>query len=305
MNVKEVEAKTGITRANIRFYESKKLICPKRSENGYRNYSEEDVEELQRIKLMRLLHISIDEIRQLKDGKATLKSIMEGNVMKMKTEMDQCRISEKLSEKMIGENADYRSINAEAYLTEFEKAEEEGYTAERLKDDVIDSDGNAWCRYFARLIDLSLLITIIDFAVPEVFLNRIGEQSMAMSILWAFISGLACSVITIIIEPLFITVFKATPGKFIFGIRVEHENGNPLNYREAMKRTAGVMFHGMGLNLPVIDIVRLVISYNTYSKGEILPWDKSVMSRTDSEDMNKWRILLGILVVIAISILPL
>ena len=44
MTIKEVEQITGLTRSNIRFYEKEKLITPDRNENnGYREYSEEDI----------------------------------------------------------------------------------------------------------------------------------------------------------------------------------------------------------------------------------------------------------------------
>lgn len=38
MTVKEVEERTGLPRANIRYYESEGLIHPARGENGYRDY---------------------------------------------------------------------------------------------------------------------------------------------------------------------------------------------------------------------------------------------------------------------------
>lgn len=38
MTVKEVEERTGLPRANIRYYESEGLIHPARGQNGYRDY---------------------------------------------------------------------------------------------------------------------------------------------------------------------------------------------------------------------------------------------------------------------------
>ena len=36
MTIKELEALTGLSRANIRFYEKEGLLSPLRRENGYR-----------------------------------------------------------------------------------------------------------------------------------------------------------------------------------------------------------------------------------------------------------------------------
>ena len=43
MTIKELEARTGMVRANIRYYEEEGLLAPRRLDNGYRDYSEEDV----------------------------------------------------------------------------------------------------------------------------------------------------------------------------------------------------------------------------------------------------------------------
>ena len=50
MTIKDVEEQTGLSRSNIRFYEKEKLIEPSRNEsNGYRDYSENDVENIKKI----------------------------------------------------------------------------------------------------------------------------------------------------------------------------------------------------------------------------------------------------------------
>ncbi|MCR5229198.1 MAG: MerR family transcriptional regulator, partial [Solobacterium sp.] len=52
MKINQVEELTGITRKNIRFYEEEGLISPKRNPaNGYREYSLQDVDHLNRIRL--------------------------------------------------------------------------------------------------------------------------------------------------------------------------------------------------------------------------------------------------------------
>ena len=50
--INEVEALVGITKKNIRFYEAEGLLSPRRnSQNGYRDYGEEEVDALRHIKL--------------------------------------------------------------------------------------------------------------------------------------------------------------------------------------------------------------------------------------------------------------
>ena len=76
MNIKEIEERSGLTRANIRYYEQEGLIAPVRRENKYRDYSEEDLETLLRIALLRNLGFSLDEIRRLQSGELELAAAM-------------------------------------------------------------------------------------------------------------------------------------------------------------------------------------------------------------------------------------
>ena len=48
MKINDVERITGLTQKAIRLYESKGLVNIARDENGYRNYSDEDIEDLKK-----------------------------------------------------------------------------------------------------------------------------------------------------------------------------------------------------------------------------------------------------------------
>ena len=72
MTSKEMEARSGVPRANIRYYEAEGLLAPARSGNGYRDYSEEDLRTLEKIKLLRKLSLEVGNISRLKAGELTL-----------------------------------------------------------------------------------------------------------------------------------------------------------------------------------------------------------------------------------------
>ena len=80
MTVKEVEERTGLPRANIRYYESEGLIHPARGENGYRDYRQEDVDTLLKIKLLRQVGFSLEVIRALQAGELDLEPALEGRL---------------------------------------------------------------------------------------------------------------------------------------------------------------------------------------------------------------------------------
>ncbi|MEI3612736.1 MerR family transcriptional regulator [Pseudogracilibacillus sp. SO30301A] len=62
MKIGELSSKTGVSIRSIRYYEEKKLIDPKRLENGYRIYSEKDVERIKAVQLFLELGLNTDEI---------------------------------------------------------------------------------------------------------------------------------------------------------------------------------------------------------------------------------------------------
>ena len=87
MKINEVERRVGITKKNIRFYEEQGLILPRRnSENGYREYGEEEVQALRRIKLLRKLGVPIEEIRQMLESKLTLADGMRRHLISLERE---------------------------------------------------------------------------------------------------------------------------------------------------------------------------------------------------------------------------
>ena len=65
MTSKEMEARSGVARANIRYYEAEGLLTPARLKNGYRDYSEADLEILEKIKLLRRLGVSVEELKAM------------------------------------------------------------------------------------------------------------------------------------------------------------------------------------------------------------------------------------------------
>lgn len=66
MKINDVEKQTGLTAKSIRYYESEGLLSVGRNEdNSYREYTEENILDLKRIKVYRYLDFSIKEIREL------------------------------------------------------------------------------------------------------------------------------------------------------------------------------------------------------------------------------------------------
>ena len=69
MYIHEAAERAGTTKKAIEYYCMKGLLSPRVSENGYKDFSEEDVACLKKISLLRNLGVSVEDIRELLSGK--------------------------------------------------------------------------------------------------------------------------------------------------------------------------------------------------------------------------------------------
>lgn len=92
MKMKEVVQQTGIPERTIRFYEERGMLDVKKERRNGRNYHEftqENVEELQRIVTLRRARFSLDEILAMKRMPKKIGEIVETNLRRLDTEQQQ------------------------------------------------------------------------------------------------------------------------------------------------------------------------------------------------------------------------
>ena len=112
MKIKEVEARVGMTRANIRYYEKEGLLNTTiRTENNYREYTEEDVEQLQKIKILRLLGVAPADIKLLNADAISMEEIMKKRVEELEREAKQIQDIHRICETIIDKKIDVHSLN--------------------------------------------------------------------------------------------------------------------------------------------------------------------------------------------------
>ena len=90
MNIKAAEERSGVSRQNIRFYEREGLLTPDRNpENDYREYGENHVDILKRIRVMRMVDMPLDQIKQVLEGTLTPAEAAEAQKQKLKQQQEQ------------------------------------------------------------------------------------------------------------------------------------------------------------------------------------------------------------------------
>ncbi len=127
MKINEVEGLVGISKKNIRFYEKENLLHPKRNlENGYRDYSEEEVEILKRIRLLRRLSIPLEEIRKLLGGELAMESVLKRHMIVLKEQSDNLLQVQAACAQILEAQEPFWQMDADAWLRKLDQMEKEG-----------------------------------------------------------------------------------------------------------------------------------------------------------------------------------
>ncbi len=117
MKIKEVENRVGMPRANIRYYEKEGLLsAPVRNENNYREYTEADVEQLQRIKILRLLGVTVADVKLLNEDAVSMEEVMQKRLDELEKEVKEMQEVQKICETILERNLSVSSLD-ESILT--------------------------------------------------------------------------------------------------------------------------------------------------------------------------------------------
>ena len=79
MKTHELEKELGISKHTIFYYEKEGIVTPQRDENGYRSYSQDDLQKLIMVKFLRNLNISVDDVKAILNNELDFKECLEIN----------------------------------------------------------------------------------------------------------------------------------------------------------------------------------------------------------------------------------
>lgn len=116
MKINEVIQQVDLTKRAIKYYEEQGLLSVNKDENGYRNYTEEDINILKEISVYRKLGISIKDIKTLLEKKddQLLNNIYKEKINKLEEYKNEAELLKKFIDNNdvddIYENLDYETI---------------------------------------------------------------------------------------------------------------------------------------------------------------------------------------------------
>ena len=77
MRINEVAKLTGVSARTLQYYDEIGLLIPEKLNNGYRDYSDENLDKLQKILFYRFLKFKLNDIKELLDGDIDSLKILE------------------------------------------------------------------------------------------------------------------------------------------------------------------------------------------------------------------------------------
>lgn len=137
MNINEVEKKLKISRANIRFYEKEGLLEPKRNDNGYRLYTDNDVKRLEQILLFRKCNVSIENIRLIFNGSKQINEVFQNQISIIENEINELDGAKLMCEKLAQEENLIENFDTKKYINIMDKEESKGNKFYNVAQDYI------------------------------------------------------------------------------------------------------------------------------------------------------------------------
>lgn len=166
MKINQVAELVGITKKNIRFYEDQGLVNPERDpENGYRDYSMEDVRQLSQVKLLRQLGISCEDIRKLRANELSLDRCVKKRIVELNDETENIAHVKTICEMLAEDNEEFSSLDASGYLDKMKDLEKGGVRFMNIKSsDVRKRKNGAIIAAAVMVLLMAFLIGLIIWA---------------------------------------------------------------------------------------------------------------------------------------------
>ena len=279
MTIKELEQRTGLPRTSIRFYEQEELLHPERKENNYRDYSEEDVRTLKKIKLLRQLSLDLEDIRRLQAGELPLGQALSEQALVLEGDRADLERYAQVCQELSRAGTTYESLEPEPWLTALE---EESLPLSRRVDpaeaDSIAAAPYPWRRFFARALDWAL--AAILWTAFRLLALRWDWAGWGADALYGYADAaslwLGGWLVLLLLEPILLCTWGYTPGKWLLRLRVRRGDGDKLTWRRAQLRTLLVWLRGTGLGIPLLNLLCLAAGFAACRRDQVLPWDRGL-----------------------------
>ena len=184
MTIKEVEQYLEVPRATVRFYEKEGLINPERGSNGYRDYSEEDVEKLRKIIIFRKLGMTLTDIEDVLDGAKPLSQAVAENIVNLEKQIEELKGALLVCHKLQDEKEEMETFEVEKYWNVIAEEEKKGNHFLDIAKDMVQFEKMVFLEHF----DIADSEGNLAVSVPKAIFSVLGT-ALAFGIIWCIFEG--------------------------------------------------------------------------------------------------------------------
>src|SRR5262245_61156664 len=146
-----------------------------------------------------------------------------------------------------------------------------------------------WVRYWARSIDIALICIIVVIPIGAVLPDGLNNCMVNQLIQFLALT------LWIPIESALIATFGCTPGKALLRVRVSDKNGSNLSFGQALSRSFGVWWRGLGTWLiPFVTLITCLVAHNDLSNKGATTWDRDGRFKVTHRKVGVVRTLIAI-----------
>lgn len=168
---------------------------------------------------------------------------------------------------------------------------------EPVKTEKLFSNVRPWVRFAARQIDNFVFLWLFGFifgcaSYIWMFLSPssyISLHKLTMAVFYFL--GLF---LWIFIESVFLSSWGTTLGKWLLKVKVRDNKGKRLTFLIALKRSFLVWLKGMGIGLPIVNLITLIFAYGELRHEGTTTWDRDCHSIVTHEKIGNIRAAIAI-----------
>ena len=144
MKIKELENLLSISRSNVRFYEKQGLFSPERKDNNYREYTNQDIEVLKKIIILRKMGFTVEEIKLIQNNDLSFAEAIANAQRRIEDEIEQLNGSLKLIKQVAQENLSYDGIDIDKHWNTISESEKSGEKFADICKDFLELELNSF-----------------------------------------------------------------------------------------------------------------------------------------------------------------
>lgn len=153
-----------------------------------------------------------------------------------------------------------------------------------------------WARFFARKIDIALGFMLLDWVFTFTGYEHYDST---------FYQGVFLMLGLLLLEPIFLVLFGATPGKLVLGLQLHARNGESITFRMASTRTVKVLGRGLAFGIPFLQIFSQLNSLRELQRYGETSWDREEGFVMEYYEFHFGRAVLTGVIVVSLGVISL